>query len=383
MAEGIEKRHGSTCATRVGAACTCTAGYRATAFDGHGKRVRRTFPTLAAAKSWRRDMQRALEQGTARAVQAPTLNEATADWLAGAEAGTIRTRGRKPFAPSTLVAIEQNYRLRLREPFGALRLNELTTQDLQDFIDELDAAGLNPSTIQGTVLPLRVVYRRAKTRGVVALDPTDGIELPQVARGQRKPPDPATAAALLAAVPGTDRPLWATAMLAGLRRGELLGLQWDDVDLKAGTLRVERSYSVSEGTLRPTKSEHGRRTVPVVRQLAAHLSAHALATGRRSGFVFGDGTSPASGFRGVQERADAAWKAAGVPRVTLHACRHLYASMSIAAGVNAHALCKYMGHSGIQVTLDLYGHQFPGNEAEAAALQDAYLERHFVAATTA
>jgi hypothetical protein len=69
----------------------------------------------------------------------------------------------------------------------------------------------------------------------------------------------------------------------------------------------------------------------------------------------------------------------GLERVTLHACRHLYASMSIAAGVNAHALCTYMGHSGIQVTYDLYGHLFPGNEAEASALLDRYLERVFVA----
>jgi integrase len=56
--------------------------------------------------------------------------------------------------------------------------------------------------------------------------------------------------------------------------------------------------------------------------------------------------------------------------VTLHGCRHLYASMSIAAGVNAHALCRYMGHSSIAVTFDLYGHLFPGNESEAAALLD-------------
>jgi integrase len=83
--------------------------------------------------------------------------------------------------------------------------------------------------------------------------------------------------------------------------------------------------------------------------------------------------------RPIQERADAAWTAAGLERVTLHACRHLYASMSIAAGVNAHALCAYMGHSGIQVTIDLYGHLFPGNEAEASALLDAYLRRAFVA----
>ena len=71
---------------------------------------------------------------------------------------------------------------------------------------------------------------------------------------------------------------------------------------------------------------------------------------------------------------------AGLKRVTLHACRQLYASMSIAAGVNARALCTYMGHSGIQVTIDVYGHLFPGNEAEASALLDGYLSQAFVAA---
>ncbi len=52
--------------------------------------------------------------------------------------------------------------------------------------------------------------------------------------------------------------------------------------------------------------------------------------------------------------------------------------MSIAAGVNAHALCRYMGHSSIAVTFDLYSHLFPGNESEAAALLDRFLERAFV-----
>jgi len=95
--------------------------------------------------------------------------------------------------------------------------------------------------------------------------------------------------------------------------------------------------------------------------------------------VFGEAPTRPFSQKGPQERADAAWEAAGLARVTLHACRHLYASLSIAAGVNAHALCKYMGHSSIAVTFDLYGHLFPGNEAEAATLLDGYLDQAFVA----
>ena len=60
-------------------------------------------------------------------------------------------------------------------------------------------------------------------------------------------------------------------------------------------------------------------------------------------------------------------------RSTLHEARHTYASLMIAAGVNAKALCEFMGHSSIQVTLDLYGHLFPGAEQEAASRLDAFL----------
>jgi integrase len=59
--------------------------------------------------------------------------------------------------------------------------------------------------------------------------------------------------------------------------------------------------------------------------------------------------------------------------VTLHDCRHSFASFAIAAGVNAKALSVYMGHSSVAITLDRYGHLMPGNEAEAASLLDAYL----------
>ena len=77
----------------------------------------------------------------------------------------------------------------------------------------------------------------------------------------------------------------------------------------------------------------------------------------------------------LTERADDAWKAAKLKRITLHECRHTFASLMIAAGVNAKALSEYMGHANIAITFDRYGHLMPGNEAEAADLLDAYLLR--------
>jgi integrase len=78
-------------------------------------------------------------------------------------------------------------------------------------------------------------------------------------------------------------------------------------------------------------------------------------------------------YRRLTDRADAAWKAAKLDRITLHECRHTFASLMIDAGVNAKALSTYMGHSTIAFTLDRYGHLMPGNEDQAAGLLDRYL----------
>src|SRR5262245_25361325 len=91
------------------------------------------------------------------------------------------------------------------------------------------------------------------------------------------------------------------------------------------------------------------------------------------GYVFGRGPEKVFGATSITERADRAWEKAKLDRITLHEARHTYASLMIAAGVNAKALSEFMGHSSIQVTLDLYGHLMPGAESEAASRLDALL----------
>lgn len=339
-----------------------------------GKKIRRTFRTRSEAKRWREEMRVAIRRGEiVPTTNQTTIGEAFDEWVAAAEAGKVRTRGRTAFAPSTIRSVRQNWMLRLVGTFGGVRLDRLTLLDVQDFVDDLESEGVNPGTIESTVLPLRLIYRRAKTRGRVLVDPTDGVELPRKRAGTRTPPSPRHALDLLDALDGKDRPLWATAMLTGLRRGELLALRWQDIDLDGGTVDVTRSWHPAHG-YGPPKSSQGRRTVPVVGRLSPILREHRLLSGRRDGLVFTVNGSTPRDPSAVQRRADAAWAGVGLERVTLHACRHLYASMSIAAGVNAHALSKYMGHSSIAVTFDRYGHLFPGNEAEAAGLLDRFLD---------
>jgi integrase len=140
---------------------------------------------------------------------------------------------------------------------------------------------------------------------------------------------------------------------------------------KAGTIHVTCSWDPEHGP-GDTKSRN-RRNVPIIGLLRECLAAVRLAQPPGAELCFGLGDGRPFRPDRLQERADAAWAAAGLERLTLHDCRHTMASLAIAAGVNAKALSTYMGHSTVAITLDRYGHLMPGNEAEAAGLLDAYL----------
>ncbi len=111
--------------------------------------------------------------------------------------------------------------------------------------------------------------------------------------GRDRIASPSEAAALIAALPARDRAVWATAMYAGLRRGELMALRSAEVDLAAGIIRVERSWDVKEGVIAP-KSAVGRRNVPIAAVLRDHLLEHRMPSGRRDGLVFGRTQRPRS-----------------------------------------------------------------------------------------
>jgi integrase len=378
---GIEVRHARSCASRSGARCNCSPSYQANVWSSRDRtRIRKTFPTLAAAKSWRAEATVALDRGAMRAPSATTVREAGEAWVAGARDGTIRNRSGDRYKPSVVRGYEASLRRRILPDLGARRLSDVRRSDLQDLADRMLAEGLDPSSVRNALMPLRVLFRRAVSRGEVAVNPCDRLQLPAV-RGRRdRIASPAEAAQLIAAVPARDRAIWATALYGGLRRGELMALRWDDVDLEAGVIRVERSWDPKERSDVGTKSRGGRRRVPMAGSLRRHLLEHRLLAGSGEGFVFGRSPALPFDYSSTRTRAIRAWRLAGLDPIGLHECRHTYASLMIAAGVNAKALSTYMGHASITITLDRYGHLMPGNESEAAELLETLLTRSEAAA---
>jgi integrase len=377
MAEGIRKRHTKDCPARSGGHCRCNGGYEASAYSPRdSKKVYKTFPRESEARSWRADAKRSLDQGALRAPNGKTLALAAEAWLLGAERGEIRNRSGHRYKPSTLRGYRGALRDQVLPAIGSKKLSTVTTSDIQALVDRWHGEGQAPSTVRNSIKPLQAIYRRARAREGVPVNPTRDLELPAPDSREVEILAPDVAAGLIEALPVDDRGVWATALYAGLRYGELRALRWGAVDLSGATIRVRESWDPMEGSIAP-KTRTSQRTTPVpsvLRELLLDRRAHA-AQRADDALIFAGNDGLPFHAASLYRRADRAWLAAGLAdRLRLHQARHTYASFMIAAGVNAKALATFMGHSSIKVTFDLYGHLMPGTEAEAAALLDAFLD---------
>lgn len=301
-------------------------------------------------------------------------------WLRLAESADLLTPSGFPYKPSTLRSIEGSFRLRVVPDFGGRAMASVTKADMQDQVHLWREQGLSASSIHGTIHAARLLWRDFDLlTGLVEalpLDPTRGLRLPAVNGRRERVASSEEARRLIAVLDVRDRAIWATAMYAGLRYGELRALRVEDIDLDAHRLLVRRSWDQYEGEIEP-KTRNGVRTTFVVSILAEILNEH-LARIKRSGSDLLFGTSPTVPFNTntISKRARRAWEAAGLTPITLHECRHSAASHMLDAELGLDKISKYVGHSSVTITIDIYGHLMPGHEAESAAFMDDYHARH-------
>jgi integrase len=392
--EGIRARHARACASRAGSACDCTPTWEAWAYSRvDRKKLRKTFPTKRQARAWRRAMLVHADRGRLRQSSPITLAEAGERWLAMARAGEITNRSGRCYKPSALRTIEQDLRLRLVPELGAHRMSDITRADLQRRVGAWSAAGLSASKARGSVNAARVLFRDfdliTGADNPLVTDPTRGLRLPHDDGQRERIATPDEARRPIDALDPPDRALWATALDAGLRHGELRSLRCEDLDLEHDRIHVCRGWDQYEGEIEP-KSDAGKRTTCVTARLKTLLRQHLEHTGRGgSDLVFGSTARQPFSSSTVNDRARRAWERAReredadgtipgaepIRPIGLHECRHSAVSQMLDAGVGNDKVSKFMGHASITITIDRYGHLLPGGEAEAAALLDAYHQR--------
>ena len=375
-AEGVLLRHSRRCASRQASKCSCRPTYQAQVWVAAEKRcIRRTFATLAEARAWRGKTHAAVLAGEIGAPSKVVFSDAAERWLEGAERGHPNPLG-CPLQAGLASHLPRRASLP-RAP--GLRLASALGDDPKP-----DAGlrrrsrrqGLSASTVHNAVMPVRVILGRAVKRGELASNPTLGLTLPSGGGRRDRVAPPEEARALIEALPEGDRAIWATALYAGLRRGELQALRWEDVSLEGGLIRVRHGWDRVAGLIEP-KSRSAKRRVPVPEVLRGYLVRQRLRTGGGEDvFVFASSGGRPFDAPTVGRRAFRAWAEAELEPITLHECRHTFASLMIAAGVNTKALSTYLGHASITITLDRYGHLLPGNEREAATRLDEMLRRH-------
>ncbi len=225
----------------------------------------------------------------------------------------------------------------------------------------------------------RVLADAAKS-GSVTRNVAEICKPPRIEEAEIEILAPGQLADVLAKLEGhTLLPVVALALGTGMRRGELLGLQWGDVDLDAGTLIVRRSLEETKAGLRlkPPKTKRGRRNITLPPDAVAMLRAHkvrqleirlvvGLGKIEPTTLVFGD----VEGAPLKPHTVSRAWQrviaAKGLPRVSFHALRHTHASALIRAGVDVLTISRRLGHSSPSMTLDIYGHLIEGADAAAA-----------------
>ena len=150
--EGITVRHGRHCDASQGGRCRCAPAYQAQVFSPRDRRtIRKSFKSLADARTWRADTKAALQRGTLRAPTRTTLAEAADDWLSAARAGIARTRSGERYKPSALRSYEEALRTKVLPELGHLRLSAVDRLCVQDTVDRLVGQGLAPSTVRNSV----------------------------------------------------------------------------------------------------------------------------------------------------------------------------------------------------------------------------------------
>lgn len=270
-----------------------------------------------------------------------------------------------------------------------LTLTELTAtpRHVEIMLNKMLAAGKHPHTVRYTRTVLHSALKQAVKWKLVESNIVDLVDVPRAARSHVVPLTPEQARTFLQAVKGHRlEAFYSVALALGLRRGEALGLRWEDTDLDEGRLTVRYSLQRIGTRLQLTgvKTDMSRRTLylpaPALEALRAHHTRQqqeAQMAGKRwvyTGFVFTNLSGKPIEPRYMSRHFIEVCEQAGLPRKRLHDLRHSAASLMYAQGTPLKTIAAILGHSSTRVTDEIYTHLFIEEHRDAAKRMGDWLD---------
>ncbi|MGI8553463.1 MAG: site-specific integrase, partial [Dehalococcoidia bacterium] len=278
-------------------------------------------------------------------------------WLENTAKGRLR--------PSSYRSYEQMLRVHVPAALRKKPITQLTAGDVRALLNETRESGLSARSVQYLHAILRSAFNDGLSDRVLASNPAEIKRAVKVERSEVPALDPDQARTLLAAFAGDPLHLLVRSALAtGLRQGELLGLQWDDVSFEESTIVIRRQ--LQRGELVELKTERSRRTLAISRQLLEALRQHRLTQQPISRFIFASVTGTPLDGTNVLHRFQARLKAVGLPKMRWHDLRHGTASLMLAGGANPRVVMEQLGHSQISLTMNTYAAVIPALQREAS-----------------
>jgi integrase len=324
--------------------------------------------------------QMVIDVGTGRTVASGS--EKLSDWL---EEWLISVG--PSLRPTTLNLYQMTVRVWITPRIGALRLAQVTPSVLQTLYIELgesgrkgSSEGLGSRSVRLAHQVLRQSLEKAVAWGLIRNNPAAAsLELPRL---ETKPMRTWTVseARRFLAVTSLDRfgPLWLLMLSTGLRRGEALGLRWEDVDFRASRLAVVQTVVVASNrvNLSEPKTAHSRRVVRLQSETVTALRRHQLrqiedrqlvgSEWNELDLIFTTATGGPLRPLNIVRAFNQAVERADVPRIRIHDLRHTAATFALRQGVHPKLVQEMLGHANVAITLDLYSHVTDDMHQDAA-----------------
>ncbi|MDQ3045090.1 MAG: site-specific integrase [Chloroflexota bacterium] len=354
------------------------------AVSGKRKRVTiGTYRTKKEAERAERDAITARERGTLLDPSQTTVAELLDSWLAS-KAGEI--------SPNSIADYELVVRKHLKPALGSIRVQALKPDRLQAQYATWRDAGMSARMIRGCHMRLSQALGQAVRFSLAPANVCDAVRPPKLSVTKTDVWNAREAARFLEAAESDWLwPLWPLLLLEGLRRGEALGLRWRDVNFANATATVVQTVAPDKAkrgaaiVQERTKTAAGARTLRLtpetltaLRELRTRWIERRLASSAwQDPFDLivctsnGGPINPAN----VTRSFTAIVKRAGLRRIRVYDLRHTNASLLLESGVSAQMVSQRLGHAGIGVTINFYGHVTPRMEDEAAGAFTGILAR--------